>query len=157
MEKIKDFIKNNKGLSMLILLGIILLIIIIIILVEFLKERGNSEYGTRLDGIDKVKISEKKLKEIENTIKENEQVEKTNIRIQGKIVYINITYKTDTELDTAKEIANSVLEEFEEEELKYYDFSCFLVEQDDKNEETEEFKVTGNKHNKLESFTYIKS
>ena len=58
MEKIKEFIKNNKGLSVLIVLGIILLIIITIILVEFLKERGNSEYGTRLDGINKVKISE---------------------------------------------------------------------------------------------------
>ena len=157
MEKIKEFIKNNKGLSVLIVLGIILLIIITIILVEFLKERGNSEYGTRLDGINKVKITEKKLNSVEEKIKENEQVEKANARIQGKIVYINITYKTDTELDTAKEIANSILGEFEEDELNYYDFSCFLVEQDDKNEETEEFKVTGNKHHKLDSFTYIKS
>jgi hypothetical protein len=157
MEKIKEFIKNNKGLSVLIVLGIILLIIITIILVEFLKERGNSEYGTRLDGINKVKISEKKLNSVEKTIKENEQVEKADVRIQGKIVYINITYKTDTELGTAKDIANGILEEFEEDELKYYDFSCFLVEQDDKDKETEEFKVTGNKHHKLDSFTYIKS
>ena len=69
MEKIKNFIKNNKGLSILILLGIILLIIITIILVEFMKEKNSSKYGTRLDGINKVKITEKKLNNIEKTIK----------------------------------------------------------------------------------------
>ena len=157
MEKIKEFIKNNKGLSVLIILGIILLIIITIILVDFMKEKNSSKYGTRLEGISKVKLSEKKLNNIEKTIKEKEEVVKTDIRVQGKIVYINITYKTDTELDSAKEIANGILEEFEEDELKYYDFSCFLIEEDDKDKETEEFKVTGNKHHKLDSFTYIKS
>ena len=157
MEKIKKFIENNKGLSILIILGIVLLIIITIILVEFMKETNSNKYGTRLDGINNVKISEKKLNSIEKTIKEKEEVVKTDIRVQGKIVYINITYKTDTELDSAKEIANGILEEFEEDELKYYDFSCFLIEEDDKDKETEEFKVTGNKHHKLEEFTYIKS
>lgn len=157
MEKIKKFINNNKGLSILVILGIILLIIITIILVEFMKETNSSKYGTRLEGINKVKITDKELNKIEKNIKEKEEVIKTNIRVQGKIVYINITYKTDTELDSAKEIANGILEEFETEELEYYDFSCFLIEEDDKDKETEEFKVTGNKHHNLDSFTYIKS
>ena len=157
MKKIKEFIENNKGLSILILLGILLLIIIGVILFQFLKEKNSSKYGARLDGIEEVKISSKKITNIENTIKENEIVEKTNIRIQGKIVYISITYKTDTDIDNAKELANDVLGEFDEDELKFYDFSCFLVELDDKNDETDEFKITGNKHHNFNEFTYIRS
>lgn len=157
MKKIKEFIKNNKGLSILILLGVLLLIVIGIILFQFLKEKNSSKYGARLDGIEDVKISKKKISDIENVIKENEIVEKVSIRIQGKIVYINITYKTDTDVDNAKELANNVLEEFDEGELKYYDYSCFLVELDDKNNETDEFRITGNKHYKFDEFTYIRS
>lgn len=157
MKKINEFIKNNKGLSILILLGVLFLIIISIILFQFLKEKNSNKYGTRLDGIEKVKISKKKMTDIENTIKENEIVEKTSIRIQGKIVYINITYKTDTDVDDAKELANNILDEFDEDELKFYDFSCFLVELDDKDDETDEFKITGNKYYKFDKFTYIRS
>lgn len=157
MEKIKNFIKNNKGLSILLGLTLILVIIILIILLEFIREKNTNKYGDRLEGIEKVKINEKKVKEIEKTISKNEEVEKVDIRIQGKIIYLNITYSNSTEISKAKEIADNSLDKFSEEELNFYDVSCFLIEIDDENEETEEFVITGNKHRNLDSFTYIKS
>lgn len=157
MKRIKEFIKKNKGLSILLVLTLILLVIIFAIFFEFIRERNTNKYGSRLDGIDKVKITEKKLKEIKKVIKDNEKVEKVNLRIQGKIIYIQFTFSKGTELSSAKEIANKSLENFDEDELNYYDVSCFLIEKDDDNDETDEFKITGNKHNNLKEFTYINS
>lgn len=157
MEKIKNFIKNNKGLSILLGLTLILVIIILIILLEFIREKNTNKYGDRLEGIEEVKITEKKVKKIEKTISENEEVEKVDIRIQGRIIYLNITYSNSVEVSKAKEIADYSLDNFSEKELKFYDVSCFLIEIDDNNEETEEFVITGNKHRNFDSFTYIKS
>ena len=71
MDKIKDWIKKNKGLSVILLLAVVFLIVIIVIFVELLVGGSHNKYGNRLDGIDKVKISEKTYdgvkKEVEET------------------------------------------------------------------------------------------
>ena len=149
------FIKKNKGL--LIILGLILVLILIMILIfgrMFIKS-GASTYGNRLDGI--VKVTAKDNEKVVIGLKEHDEVSNVSVRIQGKILYINISYKKGTSVSKAKEIANSVVGMYSEEILNDYDLGLFLTEEDDDNEETEEFAITGTKHPEMEGISYIKS
>ena len=112
----------------------------------------NDKYGNRLDGIEKVELTSKEKKSIISNLKENEEVKDASIRIQGKIIYINIKFNKDASLDKAKEIANKSLEEIDEKQLKFYDVGYFLI-----NEAEDGFILTGTKNAKLDEISWIKS
>ncbi len=147
--------KKNK--SLFIILGLLLVLIIILILIfgrMFIKSNTNV-YGNRLKGISK--ISEKENRKIATSLEENSEVDKVDIRIQGKIIYININYVKGTKLDKAKEIANKIPEMYDEKIINDYDLGVFLIENDDDNNETKEFLVAGPKHPEMKSLSYTKS
>ena len=102
MDKIKDWVKKNKGLSVILLLAIVFLIVIIVIFVELLVGGSHNKYGNRLDGIDKVKISEKTYDGVKKEVEETNLTEEVETRLQGKIVYTTITLKSDTTVDKWK-------------------------------------------------------
>ena len=110
-EKLKKFAKENRVLAVIFGLAALFILIFIIMLFSILIGGGNDPYGDRLDGIEKVEISKKKLTNIESSINDNDQVKESNVRIQGKIIYVTIDYINGVNLDKAKEIANSVLDE----------------------------------------------
>ena len=86
-------------------------------------------------------------------VKEVEGVNDVSVRLQGKIVYTTIELSDSISADKAKEIAKNTLDNYTEDELKYYDFSFFLKW---KGEESDKV-ITGNKHHNLEDITWIKS
>lgn len=152
MKKIKELVLRHKGVSILLLLVILLVLVTFLMFFSMFFSGSSNKYGTRLDGIKEVKIEKKELDSISSKIDENESVKSSEIREQGKIIYINITYKEDTKLEDAKAIAEKTLEDFDEKELAFYDISFFLVEDKD-----EGFVVTGNKHPQKEKVSWIKS
>lgn len=153
MDKIKEWIKKNKGLSIIILLALVLLIIMIIIFAQLLLGGSSNKYGNRLDGIEEVKIASDTYEGIKIELEDSGLVESSEIRLQGKIVYTTIILKANTSVEKAKELASSTLNSYEEDELSFYDFSFFL-----KWENEEEIKViTGNKHHNFDTITWIKS
>ena len=153
LEKVKNWIKNNKGFTVIILLALVLVIILTIIFISLLKGNSFSKYGNRLDGIDDVKISKEEYDSVKKEVTDTDLVEDVSIRLQGKIVYTTIVLKSDTSVDKAKEIAGNTIDNYTEDELKYYDFSYFLKW----NKEEEITVITGNKHNNMESITWVKS
>lgn len=155
MEKIKELISKHKGLSVVVILSLVLFIIMLILFISMFFGGSSSKYGNRLDGIKEVKIDNNRLDGLNAKIEEYEEVEKCSSRIQGKIVYININFAESSKLDKAKEIAESALEEFSEDEISYYDFSFFLVQESE--EEDGGFVVTGNKHPNKDNIGWIKS
>lgn len=157
-EKLKRFAKENKVFAVILGIAVLFILIFIIMLISILIGGGNDPYGDRLDGIEKVEISKKKLTNIESTINENDQVKKSNVRIQGKIVYVTIDYINGVNLDKAKEIANSVLDEFSDDEKDFYDFEFLLTEETDaSNSEYNPFKAAGTKHPSKDGITWTKS
>lgn len=116
---------------------------------------GTDKYGNRLNGIEKVEFSSKELTSIADSIKENDEVDNSNVRVQGKIVYINIVYKKDVSVNKAKEIANDSLKKFDEDELKFYDIEYIMTQVNDGDKAG--FKITGTKGPKTEGISYIKS
>ena len=153
MEKIKKWINKNKGLAILLLLTIIFVIILLIIFIELLVGGSSNKYGNRLDGIDKVKISNETYESVKKEVEDTELVEKVETRLQGKIVYTTIELKDGITVEKAKEIATNTLDNYSEEELKYYDFSFFLKWKG----EEKDTVITGNKHHNLDSITWVKS
>lgn len=151
MDKIKSWVKKNKGLSVILLLAAIFLIVIIVICVELLVGGSHNKYGNRLDGIDKVKISEKTYNGVKEEVNETGLVEEVETRLQGRIVYTTIVLKSDTSVDKAKEIASNTLDNYTNSELEYYDFSFFLKWQG----EEKDTVITGNKHHNLDTITWV--
>ena len=125
-KKIKNWANRNKGLAIIIALTIVLLLILLIIFLQMLIGGSSDKYG--------------------NT----ELTEDVSTRVQGKIVYTTITLKSDTSKDKAKEIASATLDNYSEDELKFYDFSFFLKWKGEEGDTV----VTGNKHHSLDSITW---
>lgn len=123
-------------------------VIVILLLVGgllFLKEVFYSSdngpiYGTRLEGKDKVKISD----DTKNKVKElmGEGFASVNVRIQGRIIYVDAKAGSELEPGTAREAGNKSLEAFTEAEKAYYDIQ-YLIDSDTN---TTQYPVLGYKH-----------
>lgn len=153
LGKIKDLVSRHRILSMICLLALVIIIILMYIFSSIFTSNRNN-YGDRLRGIKDVEIAKSKLSSVSDKIKENGEVTKASVRVQGKIVYLDIEFNADTSLDKAKEIANSSLDNFSDKEKKFYDFEYILYQKKDDNTG---FKITGTKGPKTDGISFIKS
>lgn len=133
------FIK--KHISIIIAIIVIILIIAGAFLVKevFFPNESKAIYGSRLEGRDSVKISNKTKNKIKEDLSEG--TSKVDVRIAGRIIYIDVTGNADLTLDSAKGLGQKALESFKEEELAYYDIQIII----DKEESTQ-FPIIGYKH-----------
>ncbi len=126
MNKIKKIWTENK---VLFVLGVILIVCLIVFLgvsIKYFYGSNTNKYGSRLDSIKDTPLSEELFKDIESKLKENEKVSKVTSNLQGKVVYITITFNDGTTLDDAKKIAEEVIPLFNEDELKLYDIELTI-------------------------------
>ncbi len=156
LTKIKKLIGNHKLLFAICFLAFIIILIMLYIFFNVFIG-GTNKYGDRLNGIRKVEISKKEQSEVATFLKEKEEVTDASVRIQGKIIYINIEYTRATNLDRAKEIANEALTKLDDDEKKFYDIGFFLTQTVEEGEENKGFVVTGSKNAKLDNISWIKS
>ena len=152
----KRVINEHKGLAILSLLALVLVIIIGVIFVDLYFGGSKSKYGNRLEGIENVKITDARLESLKAALEDNETVESALCRIQGKIVYIEMTLVGGSTKDNAKNIAASTLEEFEETELDFYDFS-YLLRWKATEEGASDTVVAGTKHPYVNSITWTRN
>ena len=141
----KKFLKENKTLLILMIIAIVCIVVSILLLFKyFYFGNGGSKYGTRLEGIEKVQITETKQSEIVTKLEENDIVEKANITIIGKRIDIRLVFTSKATLEDAKNIAVKALENFSEDELKFYDVE-FTLKQEEA-EKVEGFLIMGAKN-----------
>ena len=151
MKKIKGLIGRHKILTLVCLITVVAICIMgYAFLTIFVG--GENKYGDRLAGISEVEITKDKKNEVVDKIKENDGVSDASVRVQGKIVYVNIVFKKDVSLDNAKKIASSSLDNFSDEEKNFYDFGYFLTQDDG-----EGFNITGTKHVGMDTISFIRS
>ena len=155
LKNIKDLIFRHKILSLICLVAFVIVIILLYMFCSIFVG-GQDKYGHRLDGIKEVEISKKELTTLETNLEKKDEIEKASVRLQGKIIYFDITFKKDINQDKAKEIASSTLEEFSKKELEYYDYEYILNQNTDNDEDTG-FKITGTKSPKIDKISWIKS
>ena len=140
-KKLKDFYKKNRVYSILMIVSILCIVAIMVgVLVYFIGQTSKDKYGNRLEGLDEIKISSKKQDKFEKDITENELVNKTEIDIKGKLIYINIELNSGKHTD-AEALSQTVLEMFSEEEKAFYDIQ-FIITNLNKEEE-DNFPIMG--------------
>lgn len=151
LKKLKDLLLRHKLLSIICILAFIIIVMMIYIFFSIFVG-GTNKYGNRLEGIKAVELSKSDLSSVKKKIESKDEVESSNVRLEGKIVYIDIKFKENAKADDAKKIAKEILEEFDEDEQKFYDFE-FILYQDKK----DGFKITGTKGPKTDGISFIKS
>ena len=140
-NKIKKLLKNKRFLIFLFLC--IVFIVILIFLIKLFFPGSGSNYGNRLDGIEKIKFTEKNQKSVTDFIKENEKVESAKMLIHGKIINVIFDVKKDTSIDDAKAIAASSLEKFSKEVKGFYDIEFMITKKKEEGEKVEITKEDG--------------
>jgi predicted nucleotidyltransferase len=119
---------NKYRKVMFIIVFVVILITMGVVVKQFLyPDDIESIYGSRLVGIEDVKITSDKKLTIINEIKTNENVESASINISGKIINILITAKEGLTIENAKTILSESLSSFSEEEIDFYDFGFFAT------------------------------
>ena len=145
-----EFIKKNKSMIVagLILLAIIVTIIIVKDTVMF--DESQAEYGNRLEGLDKVKVTDEQIKTIKDNLKEN--TKSVKVEISGRTINIIIEVNKDTSIGDAKSYAEKALETFTDEQKSYFDIEALLKNDEDK----DHYPVIGYKHKTRGSYTWTR-
>lgn len=148
----KSFIKNNK--FTIIAIAIFLVIVLLLVQVKniFFPSGEKAIYGDRLKGIEEVEISKTEQNEVVKALKDDASIKNASLRISGKTVEIVITANDDVDVNTAKGFANKSIEQFSEEQKKFYDFQVFIK----KDTEESNFPIIGYKHHNKDNFTFTK-
>lgn len=145
----KKMLKKHK----IIILIFICLIVLSIVLVKLLDSYNNDAkaiYGNRLEGIDKVKISDTTKDDIVKNIEAVQKTDKVSVATQGKIINVTIVLKDETSRDDAKSLTDKILEKLTDEQKKYYDIQVLIK----KNNDDAAFPIIGYHHHAKESFTW---
>lgn len=140
MKNVLTFIKKHSHLIVGIIIVVFLIIIGIMVKNFFFPDDAEAYYGTRLEGISKVKISDKKKKELEENFKDSSK--SVNVRIQGRIIYVDVKLNDDVSRDTAKDLSNKTLEKLSDDEKAYYDIQFMINNESNK----DQFPIIGYKH-----------
>lgn len=122
-----NFIKKHKMTTFIILVYIVLIGFGFFLYNMFIGSSGMPVYGDRLDGIDKVPITEEQKTKIVDAISKESNVKSvSSLTLSGKIVKVIITLDDNANREEAKKLANKVTENMTEEQNKFYDVQVFL-------------------------------
>lgn len=148
----KKYMKEHKLVVIATILLLLIIVVAFIIKDIFFSNGSNIFYGDRLKGISAVKITSSQKKDLLSNLKADSSVKNTKYFLQGKIVNIVITVNDDIGLDTAKSLTSKVLEAFDDDQKKYYDFQLFVK----KDNGASDFPIIGYKQNSKKDFVWTK-
>ncbi len=148
----KKFIKNNKITAVAFIICVIFVILVFAIKLTFFPDEGRAIYGDRLDGIEKVEITYDQQTDIVKMLESKDEVKSADTDIKGRTLNVLITINDDVELDTAKALSSSVIENLEEKQISYYDLQIFISKDNDDTR----FPIIGYKHQDKDEFSWTK-
>lgn len=147
-----SFIRKNKFIIIAIGVFLILVFLAFQVVTMLFPKEGTALYGDRLDGIKEVELTDKKLSNIESTLKEDSATKEAQASVQGKIVEVIITVQDETSVDTAKALSNKVLDCLTKDEKKFYDVQVFVKKDND----ATDFPIIGYRHHAKDTFSWTK-
>ena len=138
--KIINFLKKNSSAVVGITVFILVIISALLIKNLFMYDENQAIYGTRLDGVEKRKVTKEQIDKVKKKVAD--KTKKADVRVAGKIVNIELTVNDDVSLDDAKKIGPEALEEFTKEQQQFFDFQIFIQNNNNKTQ----FPIIGYKH-----------
>ena len=116
-----DYIKRHKLTVFIILVWIIVIAFAYFIYKLFIGSSGLPVYGDRLDGIEKVPITEEQIKQIEDSIKV------TKPYLSGKILKVIVTIADGEGENSAKALSTKVTDVLTDEQKAFYDIEFYVT------------------------------
>ena len=104
----KKFIKNNKLVVVTFIICLIFVILVFAVKLTFFPDEARAIYGDRLDGIEKVEITDSKQDKIVSALENLDTVKEASCDIKGRILNVLITVNDDVDLKTAKGLTTTV-------------------------------------------------
>lgn len=148
-----NFIKSHKNLIIFITVFVILMIVAgLCLIVLFATDESSDKYGSRLNGIENVLITEERFNTVREKLTSNKNVNTVSSNITGRIIKYFIKVKVDTDEITVDELLNIILTNFTDEEKKFYDFQVFITNE----EEKELYPMIAYRHHNNVAFTITK-
>lgn len=143
--------KINKKLIIILSVIVIAIAIVLAFFASMILKGNKNPYGDRCDERFELKISNKKMKKIENKFKEIEAVNDVDVYTKLCTIKIIVNLKEDVDLEEIKTKATEILGIFSEDELDLYDFSLYVTSD---NKESEVYPINVSKHNSREDFAW---
>lgn len=147
------FIKKNKFTILVVVIFVVLVIVAAVVKNIFFINTGQPVYGNRLDGSEDVKIEESRYDSLETELKKNEIISSVETNLDGKIINVIVTLKDDASKKDAKKLGDTVIAQFSEKELKFYDIQLFIKKTDAKQND---FPIIGYKHHNKDGWSWTK-
>lgn len=150
MKGISKFInKHKKGciIGFIVFIAIILIFFTIFFIIPAF---GNNTYGDRLDGIEEHQISNSTVKEIEESLQNEDGVINVAYREEGRILNFTIMVENDLNLDTAKGYTKLITDSISKKNQKYYDIQVFFNTKED----SDVYPIAGYKHKTSDEFSW---
>lgn len=123
---------KRKRLKIGYILAIVVIVAILVLGLKYtLPGNGDSKYGDRLDGIEKIKFDSKAKDAIVKKIKESDKVSDAKVVIHGKIINITFNIKKDASKDDAKAVANDSLSVISDEVKGFYDIQFIVTKKEE--------------------------
>ena len=146
----KNFFKTHKKQCMIGGIAFLVIFFLILIWLFIVPVFSNNKYGDRLDGIKDHKISSDTVKDIENSLKDNDKVTDVTYNNEGRILDFIITVSNDMSTEDAKKLGDTILDKISDDDKKYYDIQILI----DTEEENDNYPIAGYKHKSEDNFTY---
>ena len=140
--------KSKSGDSKIIFVLLFILIACFVVIgflfyKYFYSGTSTSKYGDRLEGIENYPLKDSLESDINSVYADVKSVDKVKVTVEGKIIYINISFKESVKVDTAKAEAIKALDKIGEDNLAFYDVQFILTYSGE--EENENFPIFGAK------------
>ena len=148
----KNFIKNNKVTVVAFIICVIFVILVFAVKLTFFPNEGTAIYGDRLDGIEEVEKTDNEQDDIIKSLEDRDEVKSASTDIKGRTLNVLITVNDDVELDPAKALTSSVIDNLEEDQTSYYDIQVFISKDNDDTR----FPIIGYKHQDKDEFSWTK-
>lgn len=152
MKKITklNFKKLMKNKTFLIFLVLFVVFIGILIFLRGIFFPGHgSNYGNRLDGINKIKFTNKDQAKVVDFVKADEKVSTAKMNIHGKIINVIFNVNKDVSVEDARKIAESSLNNFSDKVKKFYDIEFIITKTDEEGEEVKIQKEDGKEETEI--------
>ena len=148
----KNFIKNNKVTVVAFIICVIFVILVFAVKLTFFPNEGTAIYGDRLDGIEEVEITDKQQEDIIKSLEDKGEVKSADTDIKGRTLNVLITVNDDVELDPAKALTSSVIDNLKKDQTSFYDIQVFISKDNDDTR----FPIIGYKHQDKDEFSWTK-
>ena len=126
-KKLRTFYKNNRIYCILIMISLACLLLLGIgVICYFIGQATSSSYGNRLDNIDQYKV-DNELKELEAFYKSSEGVKSASVRLQGKIIYVDVEMDDAKTNEDIQNIATSSLVKLTDDQKSFYDIQFIFT------------------------------